>query len=422
MSPTSHMPTATQHGEGGPLMLVPFTGLPPEVTIKALTALLATSASDLAAALTFHTQPTQEAGVVKPVVVYQMPPADGAAQGVKFDLTVVLCSLMNMLTTDLSRSQDVMAVMRLVASVGSSPAEHPNAALLLPTLRNDEVLMHNLVTLGFHWVERAAGGAQAQEPLNILAGFASPCNSADLPSARASVTLMRQRPNFRPLLEASLKQARTPCPAALRAPPATPRARAPAAPPARRRTTPRVAQAPFGLLDTGDGQKAHSAMALSRFWDALLGTPPQSRVDASALAMALDGLAHAPELAQALKLMIETLEARAAEAGAAARYGGAAPLLRITSALVLSTPLVATLHERGLLAPVEQLLGCLLRLAAASMRPDACAFGDLLAAMSVEVLAGAMSQVRVRAIAAAAAAAAAAVPRPVPPLRCPRAI
>ena len=57
--------------------------------------------------------------MVKPVVVYQMPPADGAAQGVKFDLTVVLCSLMNMLTTDLSRSQDVMAVMRLVASVGS---------------------------------------------------------------------------------------------------------------------------------------------------------------------------------------------------------------------------------------------------------------------------------------------------------------
>ena len=220
--PTSNAPS---HGEGGPLMLVPFTGLPPEVTIKALTALLATSASDLAAALTFHTQPTQEAGVVKPVVVYQMPPADGAAQGVKFDLTVVLCSLMNMLTTDLSRSQDVMAVMRLVASVGSSPAEHPNAALLLPTLRNDEVLMHNLVTLGFHWVERAAGGAQAQEPLNILAGFASPCNSADLPSARASVTLMRQRPNFRPLLEASLKQARA-RPAAPRAPPATPRARA----------------------------------------------------------------------------------------------------------------------------------------------------------------------------------------------------
>ena len=173
-------------------------------------------------------------------------------------------------------------------------------------------------------------------------------------------------------------------------------------------------------------------MALSRFWDALLGTPPQSRVDASALAMALDGLAHAPELAQALKLMIETLEARAAEAGAAARYGGAAPLLRITSALVLSTPLVATLHERGLLAPVEQLLGCLLRLAAASMRPDACAFGDLLAAMSVEVLAGAMSQVRAAAAAAARPPAAAArpparpppppPPRPVPPLRCPGAL
>ena len=221
-------------------MLVPFTGLPPEVTMGAATALLATSASDLAAALTFHTQPTQEAGVVKPVVVYQMPPADGAAQGVKFDLTVVLCSLMNMLTTDLSRSQDVMAVMRLVASVGSSPAEHPNAALLLPTLRNDEVLMHNLVTLGFHWVERAAGGAQAQEPLNILAGFASPCNSADLPSARASVTLMRQRPNFRPLLEASLKQARTPRRRAARTAGYPARARA-AAPPARRRTTPRPA-------------------------------------------------------------------------------------------------------------------------------------------------------------------------------------
>ena len=122
-----------------------------------------------------------------------------------------------------------MAVMRLVASVGSSPAEHPNAALLLPTLRNDEVLMHNLVTLGFHWVERAAGGAQAQGAPQRLAGFASPCNSADLPSARASVTLMRQRPNFRPLLEASLKQAR--------ARPAPPRART-AGYPARARACP----------------------------------------------------------------------------------------------------------------------------------------------------------------------------------------
>ena len=33
--PTSNAPS---HGEGGPLMLVPFTGLPPEVMIKALTA------------------------------------------------------------------------------------------------------------------------------------------------------------------------------------------------------------------------------------------------------------------------------------------------------------------------------------------------------------------------------------------------
>ena len=33
MPTSSHMPTsnAPSHGEGGPLMLVPFTGLPPEV-------------------------------------------------------------------------------------------------------------------------------------------------------------------------------------------------------------------------------------------------------------------------------------------------------------------------------------------------------------------------------------------------------
>ena len=43
--------------------------------------------------------------------------------------------------------------------------------------------MHNLVTLGFHRVERAAGGA-GQEPLNILAGFASPCNYRPAVGAR----------------------------------------------------------------------------------------------------------------------------------------------------------------------------------------------------------------------------------------------
>ena len=253
--PTSNAPS---HGEGGPLMLVPFTGLPPEVTIKALTALLATSASDLAAALTFHTQPTQEAGVVKPVVVYQMPPADGAAQGVKFDLTVVLCSLMNMLTTDLSRSQDVMAVMRLVASVGSSPAEHPNAALLLPTLRNDEVLMHNLVTLGFHWVERAAG-ARAQGP-----STSSPAS----PRRATRPTCRRRRvgdadapaPQLPALLEASLKQARArPARRAARTA-GYPAPRAPAPPAHRRPRRARAAQAPFGCSTLATVRK------LSRRW------------------------------------------------------------------------------------------------------------------------------------------------------------
>ena len=110
-----------------------------------------------------------------------MPPADGATLGVKFDLTVVLCSLMNMLTMT-SAQPGLMAVMRLVASVGGSPAEHPNAALLLLTLRNDEVLM--LASCSASTGSSAPPAARSAGALSILAGFASPCNSADLPSAR----------------------------------------------------------------------------------------------------------------------------------------------------------------------------------------------------------------------------------------------
>ena len=302
-----------------------------------------------------------------------MPPADGAAQGVKFDLTVVLCSLMNMLTTDLSRSQDVMAVMRLVASVGSSPAEHPNAALLLPTLRNDEVLMHNLVTLGFHWVERAAGGAQAQEPLNILAGLASPCNSADLPSARASVTLMRQRPNFRPsprgLAEAGARLAR-PRRAAHRRLPA--RARAPA-PPARRRPTPRPALRAGAVRAARHWRRSESSLGDGA--EPLLG---RAAGDAAAVARRRVGARDGSRRPRARARAGAGAQADDRDARGARRRGGRRRALRRRRAAAAdhfgaraSTPLVATLHERGLLAPVEQLFGCLLRLAAASMRLDA---------------------------------------------------
>ena len=81
----------------------------------------------------------------------------------------------------------------------------------------------------------------------------------------------------------------------------------------------------------------------------MLGTPPQSEPDSAALADALSDLAKSSDLEASLDLLLLGLQTRAREASIISRYGGLAPLLRITSALLMADKLLAAIAERDAL-------------------------------------------------------------------------
>ena len=82
-------------------------------------------------------------------------------------------------------------------------SDFPDAALLVPTLRTQDAFLQNLIAMCYHWVN---GNQQPLPSLSILSAFASACNSADLPAARSTVSMIRSRANFRYLLQHSLVQ------------------------------------------------------------------------------------------------------------------------------------------------------------------------------------------------------------------------
>ena len=195
-------------------------------------------------------------------------------------------------------SQSVQQFLVNLVQVGSG--DYQSAALLLPTLRTEDALLQNLIALCYHWV---ANGQQILMSLSILAAFASACNSADLPADRSTVVMIRSRSNFRFLLQASLAQV---CASGFRS--------------CRSVFVPaRSYDARFILPQAGAGNPS-VAVVLGRFWDAVLGTPPQSLLDAQALSTALTELVNARELESSMTLLLNALQGRAAEPLAGARF------------------------------------------------------------------------------------------------------
>ena len=77
-----------------------------------------------------------------------------------------------------------------------------------------------------------------------------------------------------------------------------------------------------------------SALILGRFWDAVLGTHPQTDEDNRSLTGALSDLSTSEDMEGSLLLLLQGLQSRAHEPSIVCRYGGCAPLLRIASALL----------------------------------------------------------------------------------------
>ena len=103
------------------------------------------------------------------------------------------------------RWQTLQLLLMSLIQVGTG--DFPEAILLIPTLRAHEALLQNLIAFCYYLV---AQDCQPLVSLSIMSGFASACNSADLPAARFASTMVRGRANFRHLLMASLDQATLP--------------------------------------------------------------------------------------------------------------------------------------------------------------------------------------------------------------------
>ena len=100
-----------------------------------------------------------------------------------------------------AHSQMLQALLIALIQIGTG--DFPEATLLIPTLRTEDVFLQNLVSLCYSWVDK---NCKPLVCLSIMAGFAAACNSADLPAARSTCMMIRSRPSFRNLLKASLIQ------------------------------------------------------------------------------------------------------------------------------------------------------------------------------------------------------------------------
>ena len=254
---------------------------------------------------------TEEAHVAVVIII------DGAAIENQANLADVLLEILA--EPGVNSPTHVNAVQALLLSLVSMESAHAaHALLIIPVLRRRDDLLRAIVVKCCLWAEHRMAPLAA---MSIVSGIATPTTSADVPAAYASCALVRACPCFAQLLAAL----------------------------------------PNGMSDV------RSSVILSRFWDAILGTPPQSTEDSLNLSRALVFLADSPNLNGLLSLILGMLRAGAVEPNAARRYGSSAPLLRIIGALLGSSELVDRMGSRGLLALVGQLLEVILKLAAESM-------------------------------------------------------
>ena len=247
--------------------------------------------SQLARCLSVHARapPPGERSAVQPVVRVQLPGSNAAP----LDFTDVLMNFMHLLVCDHSKFvQRVQSLLRAVVTLDSS--QTPCAALVIPTLRIHEectlrapralsralsgacerlhtrrscwlrhalrlalqarshgqrhlarrtplaptpAVLRFIISACYYWVGSNISPLTA---LAILSAFAVPGTTADQPAARQTCMIIRGRPNFSLLVQASLRLARD-----------------------------------------AARDAARSDIVLGRFWDAVLGTPSQVSADRS---------------------------------------------------------------------------------------------------------------------------------------------
>lgn len=210
-----------------------------------------------------------------------------------------------------ARWQELRKVLLGLCKHGTTPPAGRLNALLLPTLRAHPKLVVNIVAICYHWVRTEQAVLDAIE---ILTGFTLPGSAADLSVCHNVCCWVRSNPAFPALLEASFEQVPHSAPT---------RTRARGLPAHHMRVTCMhmhahtclsAAQAvaavePASGGDTRASQAAASpTMTLQRFWDALIGTPPQNDKDAQALNQALAHVAANPALHTCLEILTRGLQ------------------------------------------------------------------------------------------------------------------
>ena len=260
-------------------------------------------------------QHADQLGDHQPCVHVHLPTYPGSSATATFDLGEVLSDILQLLVENADYTMAVQTF--LLAVVSLEPPHSPSARYVVPTLRTRSDVLDLVISACFHWI------AVNSEPLTaiaILSGFVSPCNAADLPAARATCAIVRARTGFPALMFASLREVHDP----------------------------------------------RSSLILGRFWDAFLGTPPQSEADARALQSTLGALATSSNLHGSLAMLLGGIQARATEESAVCRYAACTPLLRIIAALLTSSTLLSALVD-GLEPVFELLLTMVMDVAARSM-------------------------------------------------------
>ena len=224
------------------------------------------------------------------------------------------CCLASGPTTQHTRAwQELRKVLLGMCKHGTTPPAGRLNALLLPTLRAHPKLVVNIVAICYHWVRTEQAVLDAIE---ILSGFTLPGSAADLSVCHNVCCWVRSNPAFPALLEASFEQVPHSAPTLTRARglPAHHMRVTCMHMHAHTCTCLSAAQAvaavePASGGDTRASQAAASpTMTLQRFWDALIGTPPQNDKDAQALNQALAHVAANPALHTCLEMLTRGLQ------------------------------------------------------------------------------------------------------------------
>ena len=144
-----------------------------------------------------------------------------------------------------------------------------------------------------------------------------------------------------------------------------------------------------------DSQSIH---ILTRTWDALLGTPAQSYHDRCSLSEGVANLAKSSYKISSLEMLRHGLQLHNTEKSIVQRYGGLVPLLRIAGALLSADALITSLSEANQMEYIVGIIAAIMDVSADAMQGGAVqctAMHDLLAAMALDAVTAAVSMKRI---------------------------